>query len=90
MAPWVDWQYIGIVCHLNSNNLIYVNIPEICFNFIITHFAQQLPVIINLIYVPLLLGSYRKFHEATDWTPTIPFEQTMKDLFNYWMERLKK
>ena len=40
--------------------------------------------------VPLLLGSYRKFHEATDWDPTIDFEQTMKDLFNYWMERLQK
>lgn len=32
----------------------------------------------------------RKFKEHTGWEPKISFEQTMKDLLNYWRERLKK
>jgi len=26
--------------------------------------------------------------EATGWAPTIPFEQTMEDLLNYWRARV--
>jgi GDP-4-dehydro-6-deoxy-D-mannose reductase len=37
--------------------------------------------------VPLLYGDYTKFNQATGWAPTIPFEQTMKDLLEYWVER---
>lgn len=32
----------------------------------------------------------RKFKEHTGWKPQIPFEQTMKDLLNYWREKIKK
>jgi GDP-4-dehydro-6-deoxy-D-mannose reductase len=38
--------------------------------------------------VELLIGSFEKFHEATGWKPEIPFEQTLKDLLNYWRERV--
>lgn len=31
----------------------------------------------------------RKFKSRTGWQPTIPFEQTMADLLNYWRERVK-
>jgi GDP-mannose 4,6-dehydratase len=31
----------------------------------------------------------RKFKEHTGWKPTIPFEKTMKDLLDYWRERVK-
>ncbi|MDR1089954.1 MAG: GDP-mannose 4,6-dehydratase [Prevotella sp.] len=30
-----------------------------------------------------------KFKSHTGWEPTIPFEQTMKDLLGYWRERVK-
>jgi GDP-4-dehydro-6-deoxy-D-mannose reductase len=38
--------------------------------------------------VPLLLGDNTKFREATGWQPEIPFEQTSKDLLDYWRERV--
>ncbi|WP_027087817.1 GDP-mannose 4,6-dehydratase [Cohnella panacarvi] len=34
--------------------------------------------------VELLLGNYDLFHDATGWSPEIPFERTMEDLLNYW------
>src|SRR3989338_8716304 len=34
--------------------------------------------------VEILLGDYSKFHKKTGWQPKIPFEQTMKDLLDYW------
>ncbi|RUS44224.1 GDP-mannose 4,6-dehydratase [Cohnella sp. AR92] len=37
--------------------------------------------------VEILLGDYRKFHEATGWKPEIPFRQTMTDLLQYWREQ---
>ncbi|MFH1850447.1 MAG: GDP-mannose 4,6-dehydratase [archaeon] len=36
--------------------------------------------------VPILLGDCTKFYEATGWKPTIPFEQTLRDLLEYWRE----
>ena len=39
--------------------------------------------------VPLLLGDNTKFREATRWEPQIPFEQTARDLLEYWRERVK-
>ncbi len=38
--------------------------------------------------VPLLLGDPSKFHAATGWTPQIPFEQTLRDLLDYWRQRV--
>ncbi len=34
--------------------------------------------------VPILLGDYSKFHAVTGWKPTIPFEQTLADMLEYW------
>ncbi|MCP4403311.1 MAG: GDP-mannose 4,6-dehydratase [bacterium] len=34
--------------------------------------------------VQILLGDYSKFHAATGWEPTIPFEKTLQDILNYW------
>lgn len=36
--------------------------------------------------VPILLGSYEKFNRQTGWEPQIPFEQTLRDLLDYWRE----
>jgi GDP-4-dehydro-6-deoxy-D-mannose reductase len=38
--------------------------------------------------VELLIGSPEKFQKATGWKPEIPFEQTLKDLLDYWRERM--
>ena len=37
--------------------------------------------------VQILLGDYSKFHAATGWEPTIPFEQTLQDILDYWRAR---
>ena len=38
--------------------------------------------------VPILLGSYEKFQRQTGWQPEIHFEQTIRDLLDYWRERV--
>ena len=38
--------------------------------------------------VPYLGGDSTKFREATGWKPKIPFERTLKDLLNYWREKV--
>jgi GDP-4-dehydro-6-deoxy-D-mannose reductase len=37
--------------------------------------------------VPILLGDNTKFVKATGWQPTIPFEQTLRDMLDYWRAR---
>lgn len=37
--------------------------------------------------VPILLGDNSKFVQATGWQPTIPFEQTLADMLEYWRGR---
>lgn len=36
--------------------------------------------------VPILVGDNTKFCEHTGWKPTIPFEQTLKDIMEYWRQ----
>ena len=38
--------------------------------------------------VPLLLADATKFKSLTGWEPRIPFRQTLKDLLDYWRERV--
>ena len=37
--------------------------------------------------VPILLGDNSKFVAVTGWQPTIPFEQTLRDMLDYWRSR---
>jgi GDP-4-dehydro-6-deoxy-D-mannose reductase len=37
--------------------------------------------------VPVLIGDPGKFVKATGWQPTIPFEQTLRDMLEYWRAR---
>jgi len=39
--------------------------------------------------VPRLICDSTMFRKDTDWKPEIPFEQTLRDLFDYWLEALK-
>ena len=38
--------------------------------------------------VPVLQGDNTKFVKATGWLPNIPLEQTLRDILNYWRERV--
>lgn len=38
--------------------------------------------------VPVLLGDCSKFRKIANWRPEIPFKETMRDLLNYWRERV--
>lgn len=40
--------------------------------------------------VQILLGDYTRLNKATGWEPSIPLEQTLKDLLEYWRDRLEK
>jgi GDP-4-dehydro-6-deoxy-D-mannose reductase len=37
--------------------------------------------------VPVLLGDRSKFTKATGWEPVIPFEQTLRDMLDFWRAR---
>jgi GDP-4-dehydro-6-deoxy-D-mannose reductase len=37
--------------------------------------------------VPVLLGDRTKFTQATGWEPVIPFEQTLRDMLDFWRAR---
>ena len=37
--------------------------------------------------VPVLIGDNSRFVKATGWKPTIPFEQTLRDMLEYWRAR---
>jgi GDP-4-dehydro-6-deoxy-D-mannose reductase len=39
--------------------------------------------------VPILEGDSSKFRKHTGWKPEIPFEQTLKDVLEYWRERME-
>jgi GDP-4-dehydro-6-deoxy-D-mannose reductase len=38
--------------------------------------------------VPLLTGDASKIERLVGWRPVIPFETTLRDLLDYWRERL--
>ena len=37
--------------------------------------------------IPVLIGDATRLHEATGWTPRIPFDQMLDDLLDYWRSR---
>jgi GDP-4-dehydro-6-deoxy-D-mannose reductase len=53
----------------------------------VTITVEQDPTRLRPSDVPILLGDYSKFHAATGWKPTIPFEQTLRDILDYWRAR---
>lgn len=38
---------------------------------------------------PRIIGSYKKIHLDFGWEPTIPFEQSLKSIYNYWDQRIQ-
>ena len=49
--------------------------------------VEQDPARLRPSDVPTLIGDSTRFREATGWEPQIPFEQTPKDLLEYWRSR---
>ena len=37
----------------------------------------------------IIFGDSTKLHEATGWQQEIPIEKTIRDLIDYWKEKLK-
>lgn len=37
---------------------------------------------------PIIIGDNAKIKERTDWSPKIPFEITVSDLYEYWMSKI--
>jgi len=50
--------------------------------------VRQMPERMRPSDVELLLCDYGKFNRATGWKPEIPFEKTVRDLLDYWRERV--
>jgi GDP-4-dehydro-6-deoxy-D-mannose reductase len=40
--------------------------------------------------VPILWSDTSKFQRATGWEPKIEFEQTLRDLLDYWRDRVRR
>ena len=38
--------------------------------------------------IPVLMGSYEKFKQATGWSPEIPFETTVRDTLDHWRRQI--
>jgi GDP-4-dehydro-6-deoxy-D-mannose reductase len=40
--------------------------------------------------VPIQFGDYGKLERSTGWRPEIPFEQSLRDLLDYWREKCRR
>jgi len=52
--------------------------------------TQEDPARLRPSDVPILWADASKFHRATGWEPRIPFEQTLRDLLDYWRDRVRR
>ncbi|HDS31120.1 MAG TPA: SDR family oxidoreductase [Firmicutes bacterium] len=50
--------------------------------------VEQDPMRMRPSDVMVLEGSYKRINQALGWEPVIPFEKTMKDLYEFWLERV--
>ncbi len=51
--------------------------------------VQEDPARLRPSDVPILVGDASKIERALGWRAEIPFEQTLKDLLDYWRQRIK-
>jgi GDP-4-dehydro-6-deoxy-D-mannose reductase len=51
--------------------------------------VEQDPSLLRPLDVPVSYCDYSKLRECTGWEPTIPFEESLKDVLNYWRMRVK-
>lgn len=47
------------------------------------------PSMIRPLEMPVMYADCTKIHAATGWSPTIPFEQTLRDILDDWRQRVR-
>jgi GDP-4-dehydro-6-deoxy-D-mannose reductase len=52
--------------------------------------VEQDPERVRATDVPVIVGDCSKIREQTGWRPTISFEQSLRDVLDYWRERVSK
>ncbi|HEV8534628.1 MAG TPA: GDP-mannose 4,6-dehydratase [Candidatus Limnocylindria bacterium] len=52
--------------------------------------SQEDPARLRPSDVPILWADASKFQRATGWEPKIPFEKTLRDLLDYWRDRVSR
>lgn len=92
-AYWLSTEKCepGEVYNICSGNAIAISD---LLNMVISHANMKIevkedPARLRPSDVPLLLGDYTKFHQATGWKPEIPFSKTLSDIMNYWREMIR-
>jgi GDP-4-dehydro-6-deoxy-D-mannose reductase len=52
--------------------------------------VRRVPALMQAADVPIQVGSFEKLHRQTGWQPEIPFDQTLRDLLDYWRRRTQE
>ena len=52
--------------------------------------VEQDPERLRPTNVPVIVADCTRIREQTGWRPTIPFEDSLQDVLDYWRERIKK
>jgi len=50
--------------------------------------VERDPALYRPVDVPVVYGNADKFRRQTGWEPRIPFEQTLRDVLDYWRQRV--
>jgi GDP-4-dehydro-6-deoxy-D-mannose reductase len=50
--------------------------------------VQEDPARLRPFDVPVVVGDYRRIQRAVGWAPEVPFERTLRDILDYWRQRL--
>jgi GDP-4-dehydro-6-deoxy-D-mannose reductase len=74
IATGKGWKIRDLLDHLLSLTKVKIEV-------------RQDPARLRPSDVPILLGDNSKFVAATGWQPTIPFEQTLRDMLDHWRAR---
>jgi len=51
--------------------------------------VEQDPARMRAVDVPLVIADCTRLHRRTGWQPVIPFEQSIRDVLDYWREQLR-
>ena len=74
IATGKGWKIRDLLTHLLSLTKVKIEVKED-------------PARLRPSDVPILIGDSGKFAAATGWRPTIPFEQTLRDMLDHWRAR---
>lgn len=51
--------------------------------------CEESPAQARRVDIPCIRADYSKFHARTGWQPEIPFEQSLKDILDYWRAEVR-